>query len=76
MADIVKIRKNISFVTNTSGEKVAIQFNLKNKIIRGIVTDFLDILDVIDRDQESSRSFDEVHKQILAKRPANIIHKK
>lgn len=50
MADIVKIRKNISFVTNANGEKVAIQFNLKNKIVRGIVTDFLDILDVIDRD--------------------------
>lgn len=71
MGNTATIRNNISYVTDSSGEKLAIQFNLKSKEIREVVEDFLDILDVIDRENEPSRPFEEVHKEILAKRRIN-----
>jgi BMFP domain-containing protein YqiC len=65
------LRKSISYVTDTSGDKLAIQFNLKNRIVREIMEDFLDTLDIIDREKEPSRPFDEVHQEILAKHRKN-----
>lgn len=68
MTDTTAIRNSISYVTDTNGDKLAIQFDLKNKEIREIVEDFLDILDVVERENEPSRPFEEVHQEILAKR--------
>lgn len=68
MTDTTAIRNSISYVTDTNGDKLAIQFDLKNKEIREIVEDFLDILDLVERENEPSRPFEEVHQEILAKR--------
>jgi BMFP domain-containing protein YqiC len=68
MTDTTAIRNSISYVTDTNGDKLAIQFDLKNKKIREIVEDFLDILDVVERENEPSRPFEEVNQEILAKR--------
>ena len=71
MENTVIIRNNISYVTDSKGDRLAIQFNLKSDVVREVVEDFLDILDVIDREKEPSRPFGEVHQEILEKR---LIH--
>lgn len=71
MTKTALIRNNISYVTDSSGDRLAIQFNLKSKVVQEVVEDFLDILDVIERADEPSRLFEDVHKEILLKHRTN-----
>ena len=62
------IRQGISYVTNSKGEKTALQLDLTNAAVQGIVEDLIDILDAVDRKNEPTRSFEEVKNEIIASR--------
>lgn len=62
------IRQGISYVTNSKGEKTALQLDLTNAAVQEIVEDLIDILDAVDRKNEPTRSFEEVKNEIIASR--------
>jgi hypothetical protein len=62
------IRQGISYVTNSKGEKTALQLDLTNTAVQEIVEDLMDTLDAIERRNEPNRSFDDVKNEILASR--------
>lgn len=62
------IRKWIHFQTNNQGKKTAIVFDLKNLKVQEIMEDFFDTLTAIERLDEPTISFEEVKKQLLAKK--------
>ena len=62
------IRQGISYVTNSKGEKTALQLDLTNAAVQEIVEDLIDTLDAVDRKNEPTRSFDEVKNEIIASR--------
>jgi hypothetical protein len=61
------IKKGISYVTNSVGKRTALVLDLKNKAIRELAEDVLENLAIIERQGESSRPFEEIDKEILAK---------
>ena len=61
------LKKGISYVTNSVGKRTALVLDLKNKVIRELAEDLLDNLAIIERRQETSRPFEEIDKEILAK---------
>jgi hypothetical protein len=62
------IRQGISYVTNSKGEKTALQLDLTNAAVQEIVEDLIDTLDAMERRNEPTRSFEEVKNEILASR--------
>jgi len=62
------IRQGISYVTNSKGEKTALQLDLTNAAVQEIVEDLIDTLDAVDRKNEPTRSFEEVKNEIIASR--------
>ncbi len=62
------IRQGISYVTNSKGEKTALQLDLTNAAVQEIVEDLIDTLDAIERRNEPTRSFEEVKNEIIASR--------
>lgn len=62
------IRQGISYVTNSKGEKTALQLDLTNTAVQEIVDDLMDTLDAIERRSEPMRSFEDVKNEILAGR--------
>jgi hypothetical protein len=62
------IRQGISYVTNSKGEKTALQLDLTNAAVQEIVEDLIDTLDSVERINEPTRSFEEVKKEIIASR--------
>ena len=62
------IRQGISYVTNSKGEKTALQLDLTNAAVQEIVEDLIDTLDAMERRHEPTRPFDEVKNEILANR--------
>jgi hypothetical protein len=62
------IRQGISYVTNSKGEKTALQLDLTNAAVQEIVEDLIDTLDAVERRNEPTRPFDEVRNEILASR--------
>lgn len=64
------LRQGISYVTNSKGEKTALQLDLTNTAIQEIVEDLMDTLDAMERKGEQTRLFDEVKNEILATRGA------
>jgi hypothetical protein len=60
-------KKGISYVTNSSGKRTALMLDLKNKVIRELAEDLLDNLAIIERQNETSRPFEEIDSEILAK---------
>lgn len=62
------IRQGISYVTNSKGEKTALQLDLTNAAVQEIVEDLIDTLDAVERRNESTRPFEEVKNEILASR--------
>lgn len=62
------LRQGISYVTNSKGEKTAVQLDLTNTAIQEIVEDLIDTLDAMERKGEQTRPFDEVKTEILANR--------
>lgn len=62
------IRQGISYVTNSKGEKTALQLDLTNAAVQEIVEDLIDTLDSVERRNEPTRSFEEVKNEIIASR--------
>jgi hypothetical protein len=62
------IRQGISYVTNSKGEKTALQLDLTNAAVQEIVEDLIDTLDAVERRNEPTRSFEEVKNEIIASR--------
>lgn len=65
---VATLQKHISFLTDAKGEKVAVQFDLKNRQVQELFEDLIDTLTVAERQSEPTRPFDEVRKEILAQR--------
>ena len=65
---IATIKKNISFLTDTNGQKIAVQFDLRNKQVLELFEDLFDTLEVLERQDEPTRNFDDIKKEILAQR--------
>lgn len=65
---VATLQKHISFLTDAKGEKVAVQFDLKNRQVQQLFEDLIDTLTVAERQHEQTRPFDEVRKEILAQR--------
>lgn len=59
------LQKNISFLTDAKGKKVAVQFDLRSQQMQELFEDLIDTLTVLERQEEPTKSFDEV-KNILA----------
>lgn len=66
--NVVAIRQGISYVTNSKGEKLALQLDLTNEAVQEIVEDLMDTLDAIERCGEPTYSFEEVKNEILLNR--------
>ena len=66
--DAITIRQGISYVTNSKGEKTALQLDLTNAAVQEIVEELMDTLDSIERRNEPTRSSDDVKNEILASR--------
>lgn len=62
------IRQGISYVTNSKGEKTALQLDLTNAAVQEIVEDLIDTLDAMERRNEPTRPFEEVKNEIIASR--------
>ena len=60
-------KKGISYVTNSAGKRTALMLDLKNKVIRELAEDLLDNLAIIERQNETSRPFEEIDSEVLAK---------
>lgn len=65
---LATLKKNISFLTDADGQKVAVQFDLRNKEVQELMEDLFDTLDVHERQDEPTRNFDDIKKEILAQR--------
>lgn len=64
------IRQGISYVTNSKGEKTALQLDLTNVAVQEIVEDLMDTLDAIERFTEPTQAFEEIKNEILSNRQA------
>ena len=62
------LQKHMTFLTDTKGDKVAVQFDLRNRQIQLLLEDLIDTVSVLERQNEPTRPFDEVRKEILAQR--------
>lgn len=62
------IRSGFKYVTDSKGNVEAVVLNLKSQVIRELWEDLADTLTASERKAEPTRSFDDVKKEILAKR--------
>ena len=62
------LEKNISFLTDAKGQKIAVQFDLRNQQMQELFEDLLDTLATFERQDEPTRPFDEIKSEILAQR--------
>lgn len=65
---VATLKKNISFLTDTKGQKVAVQFDLRNQQMQDLFEDLLDTLTVVERQEEATKTFDDIKNEILAQR--------
>lgn len=65
---VATLKKNISFLTDAKGQKVAVQFDLRNQQMQDLFEDLLDTLSVVERQEEPTKSFDDIKNEILAQR--------
>jgi crotonobetainyl-CoA:carnitine CoA-transferase CaiB-like acyl-CoA transferase len=63
--NVTIIHQGISYVVNNKGEKTALQLDLTNPAVKEIVEDLMDTLDVVERRNEPTRSFEDVKNEIL-----------
>jgi RNase adaptor protein for sRNA GlmZ degradation len=66
--NIATLQKHISFLTDARGRKVAVQFDLRNRQVQELFEDLMDTLTVVERQEEPTRAFDDIKKEILAQR--------
>lgn len=64
----ISLRQGISYVTNSKGEKTALQLDLTNEAVQEIVEDLIDTLDAMERRDEPKRSFADIKQEILSNR--------
>jgi ribosome maturation factor RimP len=68
------LRKHINFIVNPKGEKVAVQLDLKNKLMRKlfeeIAQDFDDTMTVLERQDEERIPFEQIKAELLANKEA------
>ncbi|RYU92786.1 hypothetical protein [Emticicia agri] len=72
---LATLKKNIHFLVNAKGQKVAVQFDLRNKQIRELFEDFFDTLAVLERQNEPTKNFDDIKEEILANRKSLSVKK-
>lgn len=62
------IKQGISYVTNNKGKQTAMVFDLKNKVIKELMEDFMDTLDAMDslNDSTPRKSLEEIKQIFLA----------
>jgi hypothetical protein len=65
------LKKHISYVTDSAGQKVAVQIDIKSKQMKDFFEDLFDTLDAIERQDEQGRPFDEYVKEYLSKQKAS-----
>ncbi len=61
---LATLKKNISFLTDSKGQKVAVQFDLRSKQMQELFEDLFDTLEVLERQNEPTRNFDEIKKEV------------
>ena len=66
--NVATLQKHMSFLTDARGRKVAVQFDLRNRQVQELFEDLMDTLTVIERQDEPTRSCDDVKKEFLAQR--------
>ncbi|MBR8839530.1 MAG: hypothetical protein DSM106950_37395 [Stigonema ocellatum SAG 48.90 = DSM 106950] len=66
--DVAAIRQGISYVTNSKGQKTALQLDLTNVAVQEMVENLMDTLDAIERRSEPTRPFEKVKNEILLNR--------
>ena len=62
------LKNHINYVTDTSGHKVAVQLDLKNKQMQVFFEDLLDTLEAIDAAKEPRTSLADVKKELFGKK--------
>lgn len=65
---VATLKRNISFLTDAKGQKVAVQFDLRNQQMQELFDDLIDTLTVFERQDEQTKPFEEIKKEILAQR--------
>lgn len=65
---VATLKRNISFLTDAKGQKVAVQFDLRNQQMQDLFEDLIDTLTVYERQDEPTKPFEEIKKEILAQR--------
>jgi hypothetical protein len=65
---VATLKRNISFLTAAKGQKVAVQFDLRNQQMQDLFEDLIDTLTVFERQDEPTKPFEEIKKGILAQR--------
>ena len=68
------LENNLSFLTNTRGEQVAVVIDLKNKDVRNYFEDLIDSLTVFERQDDESVDFFEATSKILASRKKSLVN--
>ena len=61
---VATLQKNMTFLTDTKGEKVAVQFNLRNRQVQELFEDLMDTVTVLERQNEPTKPFDEMKKEM------------
>lgn len=72
--NLAAIRQGISYITDSKGEKTALQLDLTNPAIQEIVENLLDTLDTVERRGEPTRPFEEIKNEILLSRNTETIN--
>jgi hypothetical protein len=62
------LEKNMTFLNNTKGEMVAVQLDLKDKLMKQFFEDLMDTITVIERQEEPTIPLEQVRKEILSSR--------
>ncbi len=65
---VATLKKNISFLTDSKGKKVAVQFDLRNQQMQDLFEDLIDTVTVLERQDEPTKPFEELKNEILAQR--------
>ena len=65
---VATLKRNISFLTDAKGQKVAVQFDLRNQQMQDLFEDLIDTLTVFERQDEPTKPFEEIQKEILVQR--------
>ena len=65
---VATLKKHISFLTDSNGKKVAVQFDLRNQKVQELFEDLMDTLTAVERQDEPTKSFEQVRNEILAQR--------